>query len=191
MHNGLKSDTLAPIDINDYPAIKAHLNEFWAKIEKRSDKGVTPYNLRNCAYMNDFSKPKIVWGEISDKPKFAIDTDGQYYAEATTFFMTGAVSLPYLVCFLNSKLSEYFFSKIGTTTGVGTVRWKKYKVETLPVPVVDSYIMDEFEKILGSLLDYQKQELDYHEWEDAINRKIYKLFSLTDAEIAFIEQAVE
>ena len=84
-------------------------------------------------YWDDFSRPKIVWGEISDRTKFALDVQGKFVPEATTFLMTGK-HLKYLLYFLNSTLSEYLFSKIGTTTGVGTVRWKKFKVESIFVP---------------------------------------------------------
>ena len=109
VHNGLKDENIPPVNISDYPAIKAHLDEFFPKLKKRADKGITPYNLRNCAYLNDLLKQKIIWGEISDKPKFAIDIDGIYTPEATTFMMTGN-HLKYLLCFLNSTLSEYYGS---------------------------------------------------------------------------------
>ena len=63
-HNGIKGK-LDRIHIEDYPAVKAHLDQYWDKISTRADKGDTPYNLRNCAYLDDFSKPKIVYREIS------------------------------------------------------------------------------------------------------------------------------
>ena len=63
-HNGIKGK-LERIHIEDYPAVKAHLDQYWDKISVRADKGETPYNLRNCAYLDDFSKPKIVYREIS------------------------------------------------------------------------------------------------------------------------------
>ena len=50
-HNGIKG-VKPRIDVNDYPAIKAHLDQYWDKISKRADKGDTPYNLRNCAYLD-------------------------------------------------------------------------------------------------------------------------------------------
>ncbi|MGL4485304.1 MAG: Eco57I restriction-modification methylase domain-containing protein, partial [Anaerovoracaceae bacterium] len=46
-HNGIREKNIEPIDINDYPSIKAHLDQYIERLEKRSDKGVTPYNLRN------------------------------------------------------------------------------------------------------------------------------------------------
>lgn len=49
-HNGIKGK-LDRIHIEDYPAVKAHLDQYWDKISTRADKGDTPYNLRNCAYL--------------------------------------------------------------------------------------------------------------------------------------------
>ena len=50
-HNGVKGE-LPPIDITLYPAIKAHLDSHWDRIARRSDQGIMPYNLRDCAYIN-------------------------------------------------------------------------------------------------------------------------------------------
>ena len=57
-HNGIKGK-LPRIHIEDYPAVKAHLDQYWDKISKRADKGDTPYNLRNCAYLEDFLSPRL------------------------------------------------------------------------------------------------------------------------------------
>ena len=65
-HNGIRGK-LPRIDINDYPAIKAHLDQYWDRISIRADKGDTPYNLRNCAYLEDFSRPKIIGGFFTAK----------------------------------------------------------------------------------------------------------------------------
>lgn len=52
-HNGIRG-RIPRIKIEDYPAVKAHLDQYWDKIEKRADQGDTPYNLRNCAYLDVF-----------------------------------------------------------------------------------------------------------------------------------------
>ena len=65
-HNGYKyDDTVFPrVDVEKYPAVKEWLSSFEPKLSERADQGDTPYNLRKCAYMGDFSQPKIMWGEI-------------------------------------------------------------------------------------------------------------------------------
>ena len=157
-HNGIKDKDIPPVDINQYPAVKAHLDKYWDKISVRNDKGYTPYNLRNCVYTDDFSKQKIVWGEISDKPKFAIDENGDYYVEATSFYMTGDM-LFYLLHYLNSSLSKFYFSKLGTTTGVGTIRWKKFKLEELPIPKPDMLSPETLKKLMGTLNENEADKL--------------------------------
>ena len=76
-HNGIKGK-LPRIDVNEYPTIKAHLDQYWDKISKRADKGDTPYNLRNCAYMEDFNQPKIVWGNLNLKASYALVEDNSF-----------------------------------------------------------------------------------------------------------------
>ena len=54
-HNGVKEKGIKRIHIEDYPAVKAHLDLYYPQLEKRADQGDTPYNLRNCAYIEGFS----------------------------------------------------------------------------------------------------------------------------------------
>ncbi len=187
VHNGIKG-SLERIHIEDYPAVKKHLDEYWLKIESRADQGDTPYNLRNCAYLDDLSKPKIIWGEISDRSKFYLDNDGDYCPEATTFLMTGN-NLDFLLAFLNCKLSEYLFSKIGTTTGVGTVRWKKFKIEQLPVPqTLPEEIVNSITSLAKTALGQQAKGKSSSDTEKIIDQKIYESFGLTPEEIQFVEE---
>ncbi|MBW1458083.1 type IIG restriction enzyme/methyltransferase, partial [Campylobacter jejuni] len=46
-HNGYKSkngEKIKAINIEHYPSLKKHFDEFYLQLEKRSDKGLTPYN---------------------------------------------------------------------------------------------------------------------------------------------------
>ena len=133
-------------------------------------------------YLNFFNKPKIVWGEISDTSKFAYD-ELNYYTEATTFIMTGE-KLKYLLSQLNSKLLEWYFNQIGTATGVGTNRWKKYTIELLPIKVPTESEL----KLIENLVNLRILSIDRLEQiniESEIDKIIYKLYELTDSEIAF------
>ena len=133
--------------------------------------------------MEDFNKPKIVWGEISDRSKFAYEHGGKYIPEATTFLMVGN-HLPYLFCVLNSPLSEWFFSKVGTTTGVGTVRWKKYTIQQLLLPNITDKQQIKFDKDVEL---YIKGELAKTDFAKEVNKEIYKSVGLSDIEIDYVE----
>ena len=186
-HNGLKQKNIPRIEAEkDYPAVYSYLNEFTPDVVERYDKGDHWSNLRNCAYLEDFEKPKIIWGEISDKPKFAYD-DSNFYAEATTFLMTGE-KLKYLLAILNSKVSEWYFNQISTTTGMGTNRWKKYKIELLPikVPLVD--IETTIINLVDQIIELKKQSVntDTSNLESQIDQLVYQLYGLTDEEIKIV-----
>jgi len=122
---------------------------------------------------DDFNHQKIIWGEISDNPKFSIDLDGDYYVEATTFMMTGN-DLWYLLAVLNSPLS-----KLGTTTGVGTLRWKKYKLEEFAIP----YVVDVKEEYITNLKEFVKQPLLY---DSEIRSIVFQIYGLSEVEISHI-----
>ena len=181
-HNGIKGK-IPRIQIENYPAIKAHLDQYWEKISTRADKGDTPYNLRNCAYMEDFSKPKIVWGEISDKSKFAFDFLGEYIPEATSFYMKGEC-IEYLLSALNSSVSEWLFSKVGTTTGVGTIRWKKYTIEQL---IVAKLSTEQLNTHLAAFNDLKVGKMSITDFECFSNKLMYDVYKLTSDEIQYIE----
>ena len=181
-HNGIKGK-VPRIYIEDYPAVKAHLDQYWDKISKRADKGDTPYNLRNCAYLEDFNLPKIVWGEISDRSKFAYEENGIFIPEATTFLMVGK-GLAYLLCVLNSPLSEWFFSKIGTTTGVGTVRWKKFTIQELLIPNIGIQMFQQFDYLVRK---YTKKEMSSKQLSSHANQILYKIVGLTEDEVLYVE----
>ena len=132
-HNGIKQKNIPRVDAEfDYPAIYEHLLPHSEQLIARNNKGDHWTNLRSCGYFLDFEQPKIIWGELSDLPKFVLDKKGMY-AEATLFAMTGK-NLKYLLAILNSKPATWFFNLITTTSGMGTSRWKKYKIEQLPIP---------------------------------------------------------
>lgn len=78
-------------------------------------------------------------------------------------------SLLFLLGFLNSRLSEYFFSQIGTTTGVGTIRWLKYKIETLPIPKLLPKEQEPIVDIVNAILTKQAQGTDIGVLEHQLN----------------------
>ncbi|WP_080054409.1 DUF7149 domain-containing protein [Spirosoma aerolatum] len=177
-----------------YPAIKGHLLSFGrARLEQSGGSGARKKTNNkwfetqdSISYWEDFNRQKIVWGEISDKTKFAIDLEGKYMNEATTFLMVGE-SLIYLVGYLNSKLSEYLFSKIGTTTGVGTIRWKKYTIEQMLIPRLEPSKENEYQKRVLGALNCITLGKDYSLLTSELDKLIYEHLELTPEEIEFIE----
>ncbi|MGP1513223.1 MAG: Eco57I restriction-modification methylase domain-containing protein [Gemella haemolysans] len=133
-HNGYKlnDEKIPEIKIDDYPSIKEYLNEFEPALSKRGDKGKTPYNLRNCAYLKDFSKEKIMYAEIAPGASFYYDEEG-YITNDTGFIMIGD-KLKYLLVMLNSKFIEFAFEAyyVGQKAA-SSLRYKKVAISKLPI----------------------------------------------------------
>jgi len=114
-HNGLKERGVEPIHIEDYPAVRAHLDQFGEKLAKRADKGDTPYNLRNCAYMDDFSKRRIVYREISEAMDACL-VDPEVYINNKCYMIAGD-HLIYILSFINSQLFTKIVLQQANVTG--------------------------------------------------------------------------
>ena len=139
----------------------------------------------SISYWEDLSQPKLLWGEISDKSKFAFDFSGNYFPEATSFYMQGE-HIEFMLCALNSKVSEWFFSKVGTTTGVGTIRWKKYTIEQLVVAKPSKECLNEYIKAFEKLKDKKITNLEFEQY---CNDIMCKLYGLTPEEIDYINNS--
>ncbi|OOC31474.1 class I SAM-dependent DNA methyltransferase [Helicobacter pylori] len=199
-HNGYTSNLkfkIPPIDIEKYPALKAHLDSYWDTIATRCDQGDTPYHLRNCAYLENFEKEKIVYGEIVQEPRFYLDNGecelGGFYAEATSFILTGE-HLRYLLGMLHSKLITFAFKTFYAGGGLGEsgYRYKKAFIERLPIPKITEKnqeladkITDCAERILKAKAKDPKANTQKLEKE--IDALVYQLYHLTDEEIKIIE----
>ncbi len=199
-HNGYTSalkSKIPPIDIEKYPTTKAHLDSHYDAIVTRSDQGDTPYHLRNCAYLEDFEKEKIVYGEIAQEPRFYLDNGecelGVFYAEATSFILTGE-HLHYLLGMLHSQLVTFAFKTFYAGGGLGEsgYRYKKAFIERLPIPKITTKnqelarkITDYAERILKSKEKDPKANTQGLEQE--IDALVYQLYHLTDEEIKIIE----
>ncbi len=191
-HNGYTSSIkskIPPIDIEKYPATKAHLDAHYDAIATRCDQGDTPYHLRNCAYLEDFEKEKIVWAEMIDEPRFIYDNKG-FLTNQTCYFI--ARDDKYLFAILNSKVIYFFMRQIASNLGEGAFRWIKQFIERLPIPKIThknqelaDKITDCAERILKSKENDPKANTQRLEKE--IDALVYQLYNLTDEEIKIIE----
>jgi hypothetical protein len=188
-HNGIKSQSIQPIDIiNDYPRVFDYLTPFEIKLRNRYDQGKHWTNLRNCAYLEDFNKPKIIWGELSDKAKFTYDESG-VFLNNTMLLMTG-VNLKYILSLLNSMLAQWYFEQITTSSGMGTNRWLKYKIEQFPIKVISDEKINQFEILVNQILEGKKTDQDTAALEHQIDVMVYHLYALSYEEACVIDNGL-
>jgi len=206
------------IDIEGYPAIKKHLEQYKEVLIPRprdwpSDKpwpgrkagSYQWYEIQDSIdYYQEFEKPKIIYAEIATRGQFTIDSDGHY--PDTTSYIIGSSSL-YLVGILNSTLWTFLFSNISSEIRGGFFRWKRQYMENLPICPIDpanpadvarhDRIVALVEQMLGlnkrlaaAKAPHEKEVLagTIDATDREINRLVYELYGLTEEEIAVVEK---
>lgn len=147
------------------------------------------YELQDtCAYHAEFAEEKLVWIELVENGRFAYDDSG-IYCEATSFLMTGDC-IKYLCTLLNATLIRWFLQKTAPTSGMGTLRWKKAYVETIPIPQLSVEKQRPFIELLESILTAKmiNPNTDVSDIEAEIDQRVYELYGLTTVEISAVEE---
>ena len=175
-HNGIRGK-LERIHIEDYPAVKEHLDQYWDKISKRADKGDTPYNLRNCAYLEDFSKPKVMWKIIGCNINFSFDETNKVCNNAVDIMTGKRNQLLQFVGLMNSKLFDWYL-KLTTEAEVQGGGIQLY-VTTLEKTLLK---LD----FPNNLNEVTEQRLNGLVSDEDVDKTIYSLYNLTKEEIDFI-----
>ena len=190
------------LDIEDYPAVKEYLLFFGKDRLEQSGKTLadggksrkrTPHSwfeLQDAtAYHEDFAKEKLIWIELVENGRFAYDDSG-IYSEATSFIMTGT-DVKYLCAVLNGTLIRWYLRQVAPTSGMGTLRWKKVYVETIPIPKLPAAEQRPFIRLVDGILAAKAADpsADTSAPEAEIDRLVYGLYGLTAEETAAVENA--
>ena len=184
-HNGIKEKGISRIDIGDYPTIKAHLDQYWDQISTRADKGDTPYNLRNCAYMDDFSKQKILWKRVGSILRFCYDDTGCMGLDSTCFAIGNHVR--YLLAVLNSPIGHYQLQN-SPQTGTGDLLISVQALEPIYIPIPDEKLEKNVVTLINEIVISHNNKT-IHIVEERINKLIFTAYHLTEEEISFIKES--
>jgi hypothetical protein len=139
--------TKRSIEIEKYPSIHDYLKQFREKLEPKPENwppskkwngrksGIYKwYEIQDSvAYYQNFEKPKIMWPEISQGPKFSYQTKN-YYSKNTTYILP--TDDKFLLGLLNSSTYWFYLKQICTNLrgGVWRLRLLRQFMEKLPIP---------------------------------------------------------
>lgn len=188
-------------NIDDYPAIKNFLLSFGIERLEQTGKthNVNGVNIKarkktnnkwfetqdSIRYWNDFSRQKIVWGNLCLSAQFALADEGTFINAPSPMIVPGN---KYILAVLNSKLGDWYIRQLGVTRNGGYFEYKPMFVEKLPIPVIDNSEQSKFGELVDKLLELKKQHQDISAIENEINIAVYSLYNLTDDEIDYLEQ---
>ena len=190
-------------DIDDYPAVKAHLLSYdierleqtgkeytidGEKIKARKKTNNQWFETQDSiSYWDDFNKQKIVWADLSRSGNsFAYDNN-QSIVLNTCYILTASSTeiLLYLLGVLNSKVTLFYMDLISSKLDNTGWRWFKQFVEIVPIPTNNT---EAFQGIIDSIHAIIKSGY-LPSLENTINQHIYKAIQLTEEEIKVIEES--
>ena len=175
------------VDIDAYPAIKAHLQTFRGSLEPKPDgwddklKGAWPgrkagsykwYEIQdNIAYWQDFAQPKVISTKVSIAPTFCLDEAGSFLGNTSYFFSVGKNSF-YLLGLLNSAVAAFFSKSVFVGKQGGFYEVQPEALESLPVPEATPSQLKISECIVRAILSGTARP----EYERLLNGLVYELF---------------
>jgi hypothetical protein len=185
---------------DNYPAISHHLAPFEMNAKKRSDQGDYWWELRACDYYEEFDKPKLIIPDIALRMQATFD-NRKFYCVNTGYIIP--VDDKYLLGILNSNLIQFIYLKMSSAIRGGYLRFIRQYMEVLPIiDNPDKSIHNELVKLVETMLQLQQQiqsttlpdqiqllEQRIGYTDNAINKKVYQLYDLTEEEIKLVESA--
>ena len=148
--------------------------QFREQLVKRYDQGKHFWEMRSCKYWDEFKETKILSTKISFKPSFCVDRSGSVIGNTAYFIKSGAFD-NYLLCLLNSALSEYYARNIFSTKHGGFYEVQPDGLEAFPVP----RLVDREARILNEI-DYSAIAGSDNRLEQLLNGFVYELFFKED-----------
>ena len=191
---------------DEYSALANHLELFQERARKRLDQGDFWWELRACDYLSEFQKPKIIYPDIAKESRIAFDTTGLYLTNTVWFIPSDD---KYLLGILNSRLIFNYYKHVASVLGDankgGRLRWFRQDVLKIPIREInfdnpaDVALHDNMVALVETMLDWHKQlpglsgiqremvEAQIETADREIDALVYRLYGLTDDEIAIVE----
>ncbi len=144
------------------------LDKYFNKLQKRSDKGVTPYHLRSCAYLEKFEKPKIIYPETTVRRSEFVYDNEKMYLDKTCFFIDGK-DLKYLNALLNSQSIKYYLESNLRVVGKTTIQYSKQYIVNLPIPNIPKEQQKPFINLVDTIINAKEKIAKYKKHYESLN----------------------
>ncbi len=139
--------------------------------------------------LDQFEQPKVILPDYHDRPAAALDPEGRFYsitAYCLTLQATAPITLPILTCLLNSNLLFWVLAKTGTALQRGFVRFMPQYLDRLPIVLPDPQQARALEDVA-----LRGMREGYDSVKAELNKAVYRLYGLTEEEIALVEGKTE
>ena len=179
-------------NIEDYPTLKEFLLSFGIerleqtgkeyiidgeKVKARKKTNNKWFETQDSiSYWDEFSKPKIVWGNLNTRGSYAMTPENMFINAPACMIVPGS---QYLLAMLNSKVSDYYIRNLGVVRNGGFFEYKPMFVEQIPVPLPREEVVTSIEEVFNS--DASDEQKDKR-----LEEIVESMFDFTEPEIAYL-----
>lgn len=198
-------------ELKEYPLCFDYLKSNKQRLIKRSQiEKSNWWKYGRNQNLNLMPRPKIIYQVLSKKGAFTLDENADFYfvgaggsnGHGITVENDDINKLKYLLGILNSKLTTFFISKVGSNFRGGFYSFGKHSFEKFPLPS-EKLENEELEALVDKMINLNKElskaavprdkkllkkQIETTDYQ--INQLVYQLYGLTDDEIKIIEDNV-
>jgi hypothetical protein len=179
-------------DIDNYPAVRDYLLGYGRKkLEQSGKPGARKKTTHKwfetqdpIAYWDDFSKQKIIWGNLNLSAAFAVAPQNMFVNAPATMIIPGD---NFILGILNSKLADYYIRNLGVTRNGGYFEYKPMFISQMPIPNLESNDRKGIESLVTEIIRLKDQNKKISDLDIELNSAIYKLYSLSKKEVDFVD----
>ncbi len=167
-----------------YPAIHRFFNsdDHRTKLIDRTDQGRFFWELRSCAYWQQFEQPKLIVPAISGTVNVAVDTEGYFANNKASIFVSPEAR--FLAAVVNSPVAFWFTTQVFSTKQGGFWDFEPRYSSQWPIPAATPEQKALCEALSGALIELHKPEsatlpergLIVSWFEQWLNGLVYELF---------------
>ena len=165
------------LNINKYPAVKAHLKQFRSDLEKRAIQQPWWELQQAQNRQGTWQKPKIVFPFICKESRFTLDRR-KTYVNMNCFLFNSDDS--FLLGVLNTQVVWWYLqcicATLGDPTAGGRLQLKRQYIERIPIPNADGKVRSRISALAERCLD--ASGVDCSEYEEELESLVVRLYGV-------------
>lgn len=174
--------------IKEFSVLYNHLESFRPALSARNtaETGIRYewYAMQRWGadYWKDFSKKKITWGNLAQRPQFTLAQE-DFVVNAPSPFISECQEIRYILAVLNSKICEYYLKQICVERAGGFFEYKPMFIEQLPIPQIPESEQVPFNLLVDIIQETRKSGLDTEGdfLEKVVDLMVYALYFREEA----------
>jgi hypothetical protein len=168
-----------------YPGVWKRFDGFRRELIEREDQGRFFWELRSCAYWEEFSRPKIAYQEIATFQAFAWEASG-YIATNKVFIIPEAA--PLVLGILNSRPAWWLLNQVSTKMVGGALALQMPFLGQVPIPVATNSHTKAIERRVQMILEKKAASASTFvaDLEAEIDGLVAHLYGLTEDEFRLL-----